>query len=41
MDSFTSIITSYFVAEQAVDAPELPTVDEDKSTGSSGSCIVA
>ncbi|KAJ7146817.1 hypothetical protein C8R44DRAFT_724538 [Mycena epipterygia] len=40
MDAFTNII-SYFVAEQAVDAPELPTVNEDKSSGSSGSCIVA
>jgi hypothetical protein len=40
MDAFTSIV-SYFVAEQVEDAPELPTVDDDKSTGSSGSCVVA
>ncbi|KAJ7503269.1 hypothetical protein B0H11DRAFT_2222550 [Mycena galericulata] len=41
MDAFASIV-SYFVAEQVVeDQPELPTVDEDKSSGSSGSCVVA
>ncbi|KAJ7506656.1 hypothetical protein B0H11DRAFT_2219345 [Mycena galericulata] len=39
MDAFASII-SYFVAE-VEDLPELPPVDEDKSSGSSGSCVVA
>ncbi|KAJ7115043.1 hypothetical protein C8R44DRAFT_881074 [Mycena epipterygia] len=36
MDAFTNIL-SYFVADQAADAPELPTVNEDRSSGSSGS----
>ncbi|KAJ7266602.1 hypothetical protein C8J57DRAFT_1510714 [Mycena rebaudengoi] len=41
MDAFASLV-SYFVAEPLeAETPDLPTIDEDKASGTSGGCTIA